>query len=67
MAPIGKAHAQRTLQNAHAKIPNIPKQSYSAVARSGEAEGQTMFKMQVHIHIVRAVTAFLQNVEWEPW
>ena len=36
---------------------------FESCARSGEAEGQTMFKMQVHIHIVRAVTAFLQNVK----
>ena len=33
--------------------------------RSGEAEGPTMFKMQVHIRIVRAVTVVLQDVEWD--
>ena len=38
---------------------------FESCAGSGKAEGQTMLKIQVHIHIVRAVTAFLQNFEWE--
>ena len=38
---------------------------FESCAGSGEAEGQTMLKIQVHIHIVRAVTAFLQDFEWE--